>query len=266
MIDALNLRDKTPSSAWPWHRLAPLAVLAVAWGALWATGGLRYFSLEHALASRQTLEAVIGAHFGYALLAYVAVYTTAVAMSVPGASLLTIAGGVLFGGLVGGAAAVLAATSGGVLFFLIARGSLGAFFRERSGPRVEAFREGFDRDAVSYMLFLRLTPVFPFLFVNLAAALVGVRLTTFAWTTFVGIMPASFAFAFAGAGAQSVIVAQVKAYEACLSGGAPICRLHLDPGQLATPELLFSLAGIGLLALLPAIARRFWRRGKMGWE
>ena len=239
-------------------RFAPIVALAVASIALLASGAHRYFTFEYLLSSRQWLTSAIAAHGVLALCAYVLAYMLAVALSLPGATLLTIVGGFLFGGLLGGVVALLAATCGATLLFLAAKGSLGALFRERAGPWLGRFRRGFGEDAASYMLFLRLTPVFPFWLVNLAPALLGVRLSTFVWTTLLGVAPATFAFAFAGAGLDSVAASQTRAFQACVATGATDCRAHIYLHQLVTRELLFSLAGLGVLALIPMLARR-WR-------
>jgi uncharacterized membrane protein YdjX (TVP38/TMEM64 family) len=241
-----------------WRRFLPIAILIALSGAAIASGAHRYLSFEYLLSSRQLLAAAILAHGAAALGVFMVTYVAAVALSLPGATLLTIAGGFLFGGALGGTAAALAATAGAILVFLAARCSLGAALRARAGPRLAGIRGGFERDAVAYMLFLRLTPAFPFFLVNLAPAILGVGLWTFAWTTLVGILPATFAFAYAGAGLDSVAAAQTQAFEACLASGAGDCRAHIYLGQLVTRELILSLAGIGAVALIPVVFRR-WR-------
>ena len=134
------------------------------------------------------------------LLAFVALYAAAVALSLPGGAVLTMAGGFLFGWLLGGIASILAATIGASIVFLIARSALGEFLAARAGPWLSRFRQGFQDDAFSYLLFLRLVPIFPFWLVNLAPGLLGVGFATYVATTFLGIIPGTFAFALAGSG------------------------------------------------------------------
>ena len=98
----------------------------------------------------------------------------------PARCLLTVAGGTLFGALLGGVAALIGATVGAVCIFLIAKSALGEHLVRRAGPRVASIAEGFRVDAFSYLLFLRLVPIFPFWLVNLVPALCGVSLKTFA--------------------------------------------------------------------------------------
>ena len=241
-----------------WVRFLPLGLLALALVGFIASGLHRYLTLVAFIGSREQLATWVSAHQVLALLGFVLVYTVAVAVSVPGASLLTVAGGFLFGGLVGGAAAVIAATLGATLVFLAAGTSFGAMLQARAGPFLTRLQKGFEQDAAAYMLFLRLVPAFPFWAVNLAPALIGVRLWTFVWTTFVGIIPGTFAFAFAGAGIDSVALAQKQAYESCLASGAQGCTMHLYLHQLVTPQLIGAFAALGVVALIPVLVRR-WR-------
>ena len=93
------------------------------------------------------------------------------------------------------------------------------------------FAAGFRADAFNYLLFLRLVPV-PFWLVNLVPALLGVRLSTFVTATAIGIVPATFIFAFFGAGLDSIITAQEAGYRACLAAGDADCRIHFEPGSV----------------------------------
>ncbi|SFU01136.1 Uncharacterized membrane protein YdjX, TVP38/TMEM64 family, SNARE-associated domain [Pseudovibrio denitrificans] len=189
-------------------------------------------------------------------LIYFVVYTLAVALSFPGASLLTIAGGFLFGWFFGGLLTVVAATIGAALLFIAAKTSVGATLKERAGPFLDKMSEGFRKNAFSYLLFLRLTPVFPFWLVNIAPALFHVPLTTYLIATFVGIIPGTFAYAFVGAGLDSVILAQEQANPGCSAAGT--CEVEIS--ALITPELIWAFAALGLVALIPPVIQRF--RGK----
>ena len=248
----------------PAARLAPLAILVLLAVAVVAMGWHRELSLDALVRHRAALESFIGRHFAAALAGFVAVYIAAVALSLPGALFLTISGGILFGWLAGGLAAVIGATVGATLVFLIARSALGDYVRRKAGPRVNKLAEGFKADAFSYLLFLRLVPVFPFFLVNLAPALLGVRLGTFVLATALGIVPATFAYAFVGSGLDSVIAAQEAAYQACLAAGRPDCRLDFDLKAAVTPQLLAALTALGVLALVPALMRRRRARAKPG--
>ena len=260
----------SPSEAAPekgrrslWLRLAPLVILALALGAALASGAASYLKLENLLASREALAGMIERNLPLALALFVLAYAAVVAASIPGASLFTLSGGLLFGGWVGGAAAVIGATSGAMLLFLAARTSLGAVLTERAGPKIERLRAGFQKDAVSYLLFLRLVSVFPFWLVNLALAVTGVKLWTFVWTTLIGIMPATFAFALAGAGLGSIADQKQRDYEACLAAKGAACSFGISPQDLVTRETLIAITALGLMALIPVILKRL-RRAKEG--
>ena len=120
--------------------------------------------------------------------------------------------------------------------------------------------EGFRADAFSYLLFLRLVPIFPFWLVNLVPAVCGVSLATFAAATALGVIPATFAFAFVGAGLESVVVAQEAAYRACVAAGQTDCRLEFHLKTVMTPEIMAALAALGVLALIPVVVKRLRAR------
>jgi uncharacterized membrane protein YdjX (TVP38/TMEM64 family) len=164
--------------------------------------------------------------------------------------------------LVGGLATVVSATAGATIIFLVARSACGETLVRRAGPLAAKLADGFRADAFSYLLFLRLVPAFPFFLVNLAPALVGVKLSTFVIATAIGIVPATFAFAFLGSGLDSVIAAQEVTYRACLASGRGDCTLHFDIGMIATPRLLAALATLGAIALIPVIVKRVRARGE----
>lgn len=245
------------------RRLWPLLLLIAASGFIITMGWHRYLTLEHLAANRESLRDLIAGNYALALVAFVALYAVTVALSLPGGAVLTIAGGFLFGWLVGGIASVVAATLGAIVVYLVAKTTLRDFLVAKAGPRLERFAEGFREDAFSYLLFLRLVPVFPFWLVNLAPGLLGVSFATYAVTTALGIVPGTFAFALAGNGLDSVIEAQQIAHLSCLAkggeGGQESCPQGLDPSALLTTELIVGLVALGLVSLIP-VAIKFFRR------
>ena len=245
-------------------RLAPVIVIAAAGIFVVAMGWHRQLSLETLVRHRAMLDEFVAAHYAAALAAFLAVYIAAVSLSVPGAVFLTISGGLLFGTVVGGAAAVVAATIGATVIFLIARSAFSGYVLRRAGPRLGKLVDGFCADAFCYLLFLRIVPVFPFFLVNLAPALVGVRVATFMAATALGIIPATFVFASVGEGLNSVIRAQAAMYHACLAAGGAECRLDFNPAAALTPQLIGALVALGLLALAPVLMRRALPRASGG--
>jgi uncharacterized membrane protein YdjX (TVP38/TMEM64 family) len=247
---------RTPLSV----RLLPLAVLAAAALLFWWYGGLSYFTLQKLAEHRETLLAWVLQNYPAALAGYTALYALIVALSLPAAAPLTLAGGFLFGWLVGGLAAVVAATLGAVAIFMLARTALAGPLARQAGPWLDKLRAGFQEDAVGYLLFLRLVPAFPFWLVNLAPALLGVSLRDYVVATAIGIIPGTFAFALTGAGLGSVLAAHQDAYAGCVAQHpAPgACSFGLHPSSLLTPKLLIAFVALGVIALIPAIVKRFW--------
>jgi uncharacterized membrane protein YdjX (TVP38/TMEM64 family) len=245
-------------------RLWPLLLLLGVAGLIVAMGWHRYLTLEHLANNRESLRDLIEGHYLLALAAFVAIYAVTVALSLPGGAVLTIAGGFLFGWLTGGIASVIAATVGATVVYLVAKTTLRDFLVARAGPRLKRFADGFREDAFSYLLFLRLVPVFPFWLVNLAPGLLGVAFGTYVLTTALGIIPGTFAFALAGNGLDSVVEAQQAAHQSCLAkageGGQELCPYGLDPSALLTPELIAGLVALGLAALIPVAVKWFRRR------
>jgi uncharacterized membrane protein YdjX (TVP38/TMEM64 family) len=239
-------------------RWLPLILLSVIALSLYLSGALRVLSAESIVLSKAGLEAMVAKFGTLAVLLFMLAYIGIVALSLPGALLMTLLGGVLFGFWVGAAATVIGATTGATLLFLIARSSLGVALRERGGETVQRMAEGLRKDAASYMLFLRLVPVFPFALVNLAPAIVGVPLRTFVWTTLVGILPGTLAFTLAATSLDGVLDDKRAAYEACKILGQPDCRISLDLSTLVSPKLLLAFAALGIVALIPVVVRRFW--------
>jgi uncharacterized membrane protein YdjX (TVP38/TMEM64 family) len=162
--------------------------------------------------------------------------------------------------VIGGIATVISATIGATIVFLVAKSACGENLMRRAGPLACKLVDGFKADAFNYLLFLRLVPAFPFFLVNLVPALVGVRLPTFVAATFIGIIPAVFAFTFLGSGLDSVIAAQEGIYRACLAAGRTDCEIQFNIGMIATPRLLASLATLGVIALIPVIVKRLRAR------
>lgn len=220
-------------------RLLPIGALLVLLLIAWGSGLTRELSWDGLIARRGELGALVSAHPATAPLLYIGVYIAVVALSVPGAAaILTMTGGMLFGLLAGAAAACAGATLGAVTAFLAARYAFAGPLAGLAGPWLNRFRAGLEKDGFSYVLALRLMPVFPFWLVNLAPALLGMRLAPFATATAIGIVPGTVVFASIGAGLDRVIAA----------GGQP--KLSF--------ALFLPLAGLGVLSLAPVV----WRKWK----
>jgi uncharacterized membrane protein YdjX (TVP38/TMEM64 family) len=222
------------------RRLAPVALIALVVLVAYALGLHGYFSLEELAARRNALERLVADNWLAAAFGFIAVYIAAVSVSIPGASILTIAGGFMFGWLPGAALALLGATIGATIIFLIARTALGGLIEAKAGPRLRNLQSGFREDAFNYLLFLRLAPLFPFWLVNVAPALFGMRLGAYVLATVIGIMPGTLAYAYFGRGLGTALAPE---------------------GPLISTELMIGFAVLALVALMPVAVRR-WRRGR----
>ncbi len=261
MTDDNGSRDpKVPA----WRRWAPLIVIVALMGVAYAMGWHHYLSFKTIGTNYEALKDFIAANLAAALVIYMLVYATVVALSLPGGLVMTVTGGLLFGWVAGSLATIVGATVGATLIFLIAKSSLGEALAAKAGPWLGRLRDGFKENALSYLLFLRLVPVFPFWLVNLAPALLGVPLRTYVIGTAVGIIPGTIAFSVAGAGLGSVVEAQNKIYAACLAKGGPdpqaACPYTIDTSALVTKELLAAFALLGVVALIPVIYKRWSQR------
>jgi uncharacterized membrane protein YdjX (TVP38/TMEM64 family) len=231
-----------------WTRFMPLAVIVVCLAAGYALGWQRYLTLDYLAASRLALKETVAANPVAAPLAFMGLYALVVALSIPAASILTIFAGFLFGWLLGGVLVAIAATAGATVLFLAARTAFGDFLRERAGDRVLRLAEGFEKDAFGYLLALRLAPVFPFFIVNIAPAFFQVRLRTYLAATFLGILPATFVYAYLGRSIDAVLTEAHRA-------GRPVGLT-----DLVSPQVTIAFLLLALIAVLPVAVRALRRR------
>jgi uncharacterized membrane protein YdjX (TVP38/TMEM64 family) len=236
-------------------RWMPVAALIAVMALVYGMGWHEYLSFKTIGLNYESLKAAVDGNLLLAALAYTAAYVAVVALSLPGALIMTLAGGLLFGWQLGAALTVVAATIGATIIFLVARTSFGESLAAKAGPSLAKLRDGFKENALSYLLFLRLVPAFPFFIVNLAPALLGVPLKTYVLGTFLGIIPGTTAFSVAGSGLGSVVEAQNKVYQECLeragAAGQTACPYTIDTSALVTNELLAAFVALGLVSLLP---------------
>ena len=224
-----------PPSGRPWVKIALLAVFVGGVAAFFALGGQHYLSLETIKANRDALLQFTNAHFVAALVSAFLLYVAAVALSLPGALILSLTVGFVFGRWVGTALAVVAATTGATIVFLAARYIVADAARQRLGAWGEKINAGFTACAFNYMLFLRLVPVFPFFLVNLAPAFTSIPLRTYFLATLFGIIPGTFVF---------------------VNLGETLGRIESLQG-LVSVETLGAFALLGVLALVPILVKKF---------
>jgi uncharacterized membrane protein YdjX (TVP38/TMEM64 family) len=206
-----------------------------------AIGAFFYFDLGHYLsldslkANRDALLAFSEEHYAASVGIFVASYCLLVAASLPGAVFFTLAGGFLFGSVLGTVYVNLGATSGATLAFLAARYLLRDWVESKFGSKLAPLQQGFANNAFSYLMTLRLIPLFPFFIVNMACGLTRVSLATYVAATAIGIIPGSFVFAYAGR--QLGTINSLK--------------------EIASPNVLMAFTLLGLLALVPAVYQKW---------
>ncbi len=247
----------------PLRRWWPVLGIGVAVAAAYGLGLHNYLSLETVALNRDLLKAFVASHMVLAIAIFMAAYVAIVALSLPVAAVMSVAGGFLFGWKLGVPVVVASATLGGFLVFEAVRSSFGHVFAKRSGPFLQKLSSGFSEDAFNYLLFLRLVPVFPFFAVNAVAGLCKVGRRTFLAATVIGIIPASIAYTWLGSGLDSIIDAQAARHRDCLESGAAECNFHLELGALITRDIVLAFVALGVVALIP-VAIKHWRRWRSG--
>jgi uncharacterized membrane protein YdjX (TVP38/TMEM64 family) len=236
--------DASDAHGFSLRRLIPLGLLVLAGAAFIASGGGRYLTFAVLSENQEYLRAIVTNSAVLAVLGYIGLYAGLTALSVPGAMLLTLAAGFLFGPWLGTLYALVGATIGATAVFLAARAGL-AGLATHAGPRARRLEAGFREDAFNYLLCLRLVPVFPFWLINLVAGAMGIRLLVYVGATFLGMIPGAFVYASLGNGIGALIAAGE----------------HPDRYMIFRPSILLPLIGLAGLALVPVIVKRWRGRG-----
>jgi uncharacterized membrane protein YdjX (TVP38/TMEM64 family) len=245
------------------RRWLPLLALVALMALVFSMGWHKSLTFKSIGLNYDALKGFIAQNLVAALVLYVFAYIAVVAVSLPGALVMTLTGGLLFGWQLGTPAAVIGATTGATIIFLIVKTSFGEALAAKAGPWLGKLQDGFREHALSYLLFLRLVPALPFFVVNVVPALLGVPLRTFVLATLLGIMPGATAFSVAGAGLGSIVESQNRIYKACLARGPQnpdlACPYTIDTSALVTTEVLVGFALLGVAALIP-VAMKTWRK------
>ena len=218
-----------------------LGKISIAVGMALAVGAFFYFDLGRLLSltalkeNRDGLLAFTETNFSAAVGIFIVAYVMVAGLSLPGAVILTLAGGFLFGPVFGTLFVNLGATTGATLAFLTARYLLRDTVENKFGKWVGPLQDGFAKNAFSYLMTLRLIPLFPFFVVNLVSGLTRVSVGTYVAATAIGIIPGSFVYAYAGR--QLGTINSLK--------------------EIASPNVIGAFVLLGLLALVPVVYKRF---------
>jgi uncharacterized membrane protein YdjX (TVP38/TMEM64 family) len=194
----------------------------------------RYLSLDVLKANRDSLLAFTEANYLAAVGLFIIMYCAVTGLSLPGATMMTLAGGFLFGSLLGMLYVNVGATSGATIAFLASRYLFRDWVEQKFGTKLGPIQEGFAKNAFSYLMTLRLIPLFPFFLVNLLSGLTRVHVGTYVAATALGIVPGSFVYAYAGRQLGTLNSLQ----------------------EIVSPNVLLAFILLGLLALVPIMYKR----------
>ena len=172
-----------------------VAVLVIAF--FWFDLG-RYLGLEYLKSRQADIDAFYRDNPVVVLTAYFAAYVAVTGLSLPGAAIMTLAGGAVFGLLWGTVLVSFASTLGATIAFIVSRYILREGIQRRYGDRLKAINAGIERDGAFYLFTLRLVPAFPFFVINLVMGLTPMRTLTFAFVSQVGMLPGTIVFVNAG--------------------------------------------------------------------
>jgi len=225
-------------------KLIPILIILFLMAALYLLGAGELFTFEELKKHHAKLASFAGDYPVLAPLLFILLYFIVVALSLPGGAMLSLAGGFLFPQPFSTLYVLIGATSGALCIFLAARTALRGFFERMAAERLRKMQKGFRENAAGYLLFLRLVPAFPFWLVNIAPAFFDVRLSTYIWTTFLGIIPGVFVFTQAGAGLASILEREGE----------------FSLNSIFTVEIRIALAALALFALLPAAVKKLRKK------
>src|SRR3990172_667863 len=217
-----------------WIKLFIAFIFVGGFAGFFIAGGDQWLTLETLKTQRDWLLSYTQDHYLVSLLVCILIYTSAIALSIPGAIILSLTTGFICGRWAGTLIIIFSATLGGTIVFLAVRYLFAEVVQRRVGGVIKRLIAGFSKDAFHYLLFLRLVPVFPFWLINLAAPLAGVRLRTYIIATALGIIPGSFVFA---------------------NLGESLGRID-SLGQLLSWQMASAFILLGLFALIPIIIKK----------
>jgi len=222
-------------------RLFVLLVLLLAVAAFFIAGGQRYLSFEYVKAQQAAIDHWYDSHPWQTALAFFLVYIAITGLSLPGAALLTLAAGAIFGLLWGTLIVSFASSLGATLALLASRFALRDWVQARFSRQLQGINRGMEREGALYLFTLRLIPAVPFFVINLAMGLTPIRARTFYWVSQLGMLPATVVYVNAGR--------QLAAID--------------SPGGIVSPGLVGALALLGIFPLLAKKALDLYRAGKV---
>ena len=223
-------------------RFLPIALLLLALAIVYFIKAPHYLTFETLKEKHDLLKAFVNAHPVITPLLFIGAYTLSMALDLPDVFIFSLLGGFLFPQPWAFIYVVFSESAGTAIFFLAARSALGTSIKRKRVSFFMRMRRGFQENAASYMLFLRLVHIFPIWLINIAAALFNIRLWTFIWTSFVGFLPIAFIYTQAGSGLDAIFAHQ---------------EAKFSIEDVFNTKLQMALIGFALLALLPILIKSF---------
>jgi uncharacterized membrane protein YdjX (TVP38/TMEM64 family) len=230
--------DGSEENAMNRKRIVILVIAALLIGLFFYFDLGKYLTLSSLKANRDVLVAYYERHRFITVAFFIMVYIIQTVLSLPGAAVLSLAAGAIFGAVTGTIYVNIGATAGATLAFLVARYLFHDAIQNKFGARLEKINRELEKAGLNYLLFLRLVPVFPFFLINLGAGLTGIPLRTFFFGTMIGIIPGTFVYCNAGASLASIN----------------------SMSEIASFRVLGSFALLGLFALIPVFYKKIRKR------
>lgn len=196
-------------------------------------GWHQYLTFENLKKNKDSLQHSVSEYYVMSAILFITIYIIVTGFSIPGATILTLSAGFLFGAIFGTIYVNIGATVGATIAFLFSRYLIGDWVQKKYKEKLAKFNKELEVNGYGYLLTLRFIPIFPFFLINIFAGLTKISVKTFIWTTSVGILPGSFVYAFAGS--------QLTYIE--------------SPRDIVSGKIIIAFVLLGLFAILPVIIR-----------
>lgn len=211
-----------------------IGILIIIWILLSVFNIGDYLTFENLHKNKVKLNSFVEQNYITAVLTYIGVYILVLVLALPGAAIMTLAGGVMFGVLPALVIVNIAATIGATLSFILSRYIMGDWVQKKYSERLKKFNHEMDNHGKNYLLTLRLIPIFPFFMINLAAGMTKIPLLTFIWTTSLGTIPGTFAYTLAGNNLSNIE----------------------SPSEILSKEILIVFVVLGIISLVPTVIQK----------
>lgn len=231
------------------YKFLPIVILIIGVAIFFSLGGQKYLSLDALKDNYQDIIAFASHNFLISVLAFSLAYIVVVAFSIPGATIMTLLGGLLFGLLLGSIFVVISATIGASIVFFAVKTALGDTLKNKAKGSIEKMRLGFEKDAFNYLMVLRLIPIFPFFAINISAGVLGVKFRDFFWATLLGIIPGSVVYVWVGTGLGYVIQKGDQ----------------INLGIILEPHFILPIIALAVLSIIPVLIKKI-RKKKSSYD